>query len=82
MENSISSKPDSEMPFGKKNYRFMLIGLVVLLTGFVLMSIDNETFGFGFLGLTLGPLVVIAGFMVQFFAILQNDKPENNEKGK
>jgi uncharacterized RDD family membrane protein YckC len=79
MENSTTPPSNQEMAFGKKNYRFMLIGLVVLLTGFVLMSIDGETFGFGFLGLTLGPLVVIAGFMMQFFAILQNDKDENNK---
>ncbi|GAB4337638.1 MAG: hypothetical protein OHK0038_16120 [Flammeovirgaceae bacterium] len=75
MENSL--RPESKLPFGKKNYRLMLIGLAVLLTGFVLMSVDKETFGFGFLGLTLGPLVVMAGFAMQFFAILQNDEKKN-----
>lgn len=62
------------MPFGKKNYRIMLIGLAVLVLGFVIMSIDPEPFGFGFLGLTLGPLVVMSGFLIEIAAILYNPK--------
>lgn len=65
------------MPFGKKNYIIMLSGLAVLVLGFVIMSLDNKPYGFGFLGLTLGPIVVMAGFMIQFFAILHN--PEKNK---
>ncbi|MEM9831462.1 MAG: DUF3098 domain-containing protein [Bacteroidota bacterium] len=62
------------LPFGKKNYRLMLAGVVVVVLGFVLMSLDTEPYGFGFLGLTLGPLVVLVGFVIEFFAILS--KPE------
>ncbi len=64
----------STLPFGKKNYRLMILGIVVILIGFILMSLDGQDFGFGFLGLTLGPLVVFAGFVIGFFAILK--KPE------
>ena len=64
----------NRLPFGKKNYRLMLVGIVVVVLGFVLMSLDTEPYGFGFLGLTLGPLVVLAGFILEFFAILS--KPE------
>ena len=52
----------------------MLIGLAVLVLGFVIMSIDPEPFGFGFLGLTLGPLVVMSGFLIEIAAILYNPK--------
>ncbi|MEQ9442848.1 MAG: DUF3098 domain-containing protein [Cyclobacteriaceae bacterium] len=62
------------LPFGKKNYRLMLAGIAILIVGFVLMSLDSEPYGFGFLGITLGPLVVLTGFAVEFFAILT--KPE------
>lgn len=62
------------MPFGKKNYTIMLIGIALLIIGFVIMSIDPEPFGFGFLGLTLGPIVVMTGFMVEIVAILYNPK--------
>ncbi len=52
----------------------MLVGLAVLFVGFILMSLDSTTFGFGFLGLTLGPLVVFIGFMLQFVALLYKPK--------
>jgi len=62
------------LPFAKQNYYLMLAGLAVLFLGFILMSLDNTTFGFGFLGLTLGPVVVFAGFMMQFAALLYKPK--------
>ena len=62
------------LPFGKKNYQLMLAGILVVIIGFVLMSLDTEPYGFGFLGLTLGPLVVLAGFVIEFFAILSKPK--------
>ena len=65
---------NKRLPFGKKNYILMLSGLIVLILGFVIMSMDSEPFGFGFLGLTLGPLVVMAGFIIEIFAILHTPK--------
>lgn len=54
----------------------MLTGLAVLIAGLVVMSLDTEPYGFGFLGLTLGPIIVMAGFMIQFFAIMHNPKKD------
>ena len=62
------------MPFNNKNYKLMIIGIVVIVTGFVIMSVDGEEYGYGFLGLTLGPLVVLFGFIFQFFAIFHKEK--------
>lgn len=62
------------LPFGRQNYTLMLIGIGTILAGFFIMSLDKEEFGFGFLGLTLGPIVVMAGFMLEFFAILVRPK--------
>lgn len=64
------------LPFGKKNYRLMLAGLLVLIVGFITMSLDSETYGFGLLGLTIGPIIVMTGFVIQFFAILHNPKKD------
>jgi uncharacterized membrane protein HdeD (DUF308 family) len=61
----------SKLPFGKKNYQLMIIGVLTLVAGFVIMSSDTEQHGFGFLGLTLGPIVVMAGFIIEIFAILR-----------
>jgi len=62
---------ESKLPFGKKNYRWMIIGVLTLAAGFIIMSLDNKPHGFGFLGLTLGPIVVMAGFVIEIYAILQ-----------
>jgi uncharacterized membrane protein HdeD (DUF308 family) len=62
---------ESKLPFGKKNYQLMIIGVLTLVVGFVIMSSDSEQHGFGFLGLTLGPLVVMAGFIIEIFAIIK-----------
>ena len=62
------------LPFGKKNYILMLVGIAILIVGFTLMSMDAEPYGFGVLGLTVGPITVMIGFIVEFFAILT--KPE------
>lgn len=52
----------------------MVIGVIVLVVGFTIMTLDKEPYGFGFLGLTLGPLVVMAGFILEIFAILYTPK--------
>ncbi|HET7178641.1 MAG TPA: DUF3098 domain-containing protein [Terriglobia bacterium] len=59
-----------KLPFGKKNYQWMIAGILALVTGFTLMSLDAQPYGFGFLGLTLGPIIVLAGFIIEIFAIL------------
>ena len=58
-------------PFSAVNYKLMLTGIAIILAGFFIMSLDGEEFGFGFLGLTLGPLIVIGGFIFQFWAIFK-----------
>jgi hypothetical protein len=62
---------ETKLPFGKKNYQWMIIGLITLVIGFIIMSMDKEPHGFGFLGLTLGPIIVMAGFILEIYAILR-----------
>ena len=65
---------ENKLPFGKKNYQWMVIGIFTIILGFVIMSMDTEPHGFGFLGLTLGPIIVMAGFMIEIFAILHKPR--------
>tara|TARA_B100001250_G_scaffold43155_2_gene34045 strand:- start:2198 stop:2407 length:210 start_codon:yes stop_codon:yes gene_type:complete len=64
----------SNLPFDKSNYKIMIIGVICIALGFIIMTLDQEDYGFGFLGLTLGPIVVLLGFIIQFFAIFYNPK--------
>jgi len=66
------------MPFGKNNYQLIVFGVGVILLGFILMSLDQEEFGFGFLGLTLGPIILFLGFMIEFYAILRSPKKSDD----
>jgi|TARA_B100000530_G_C15925887_1_gene474930 uncharacterized membrane protein len=64
----------SNLPFNKNNYKLMIIGIVIIFSGFFIMTMDNEEYGYGFLGLTLGPIVVLFGFIFEFFAIFYKGK--------
>jgi len=69
---------------GKENYKLIIIGFVIILFGFLLMtggkSEDPNLFNadeiFSFRRITLAPLVVLAGFIFEIWAIMK--KPKEN----
>lgn len=63
-----------KLAFDRINYMLLLAGLAVLAIGFILMSLDSEPHGFGFLGITLGPIVVVIGFIIELVAILYRSR--------
>ena len=61
--------------FGPRNYRLMWAGLALLAAGFITMMFgDKANYGEDFVGITLGPLLLLAGFAVEFAAIMVRDK--------
>lgn len=65
--------------FGKKNYKFMLVGLGCIVLGFILMSgggsDDPNVFNpeiFSWRRIRLAPTLVLIGFGFQVYAILLN----------
>lgn len=78
VENSDDLKV---MPFGKQNYIIVLIGIALIALGFILMigggSNDPDVFNekmFNFQRLTLAPVLVLAGFVVEIVAIFWRKK--------
>jgi hypothetical protein len=65
---------ENRLVFKKINFLIMFAGLGLLVIGFLIMSMETALYGFGPLGLTVGPLLVIAGFLVQFLAIMYKPK--------
>ncbi len=59
--------------FGRLNYMLMIAGLVVLIIGFALMYGGKEDI-YSFRRITLAPIVVVAGFIIEVFAALVNSK--------
>lgn len=64
----------SKLPFRKRNYQLMAVGVLLLILGFTIMSLDKDPYGFGFMGITLSPIIVLVGFVVEIFAILYTPK--------
>ncbi|MFY0627837.1 MAG: DUF3098 domain-containing protein [Reichenbachiella sp.] len=62
------------LAFSKINYIIMILGVMTLALGLFIMTLDTEPYGFGFLGLTLGPIIVMLGFAIEFVAILYKPK--------
>jgi len=54
--------------FGRSNYMWMLIGLTLIVAGNILM-IGNEDI-YSFTKITLAPIVIMAGFLVEIYAIM------------
>lgn len=74
MKNKNSKKT---FVFQRKNYIFMIIGLVFIALGFILMSggasDDPNVFNpeiYNFRRIRLAPTLVLIGFAIQVFAIL------------
>ena len=62
------------MPFGKINYTLMIAGVVVVLLGMLVMAMDDSPNGQGVLGRTVSPLILLLGFVIEFFAIFYSPK--------
>jgi len=67
----------NKLVFDKINYQIMLAGVALIAIGFIIMMMETGEYGIGFLGLTLGPIVVVLGFAVEFVAILYKPKKKD-----
>ena len=69
---------------GKENYKLMAIGFAVIVVGFILLSgggsEDPNVFSediFSFRRLTIAPIVLLAGFIFEIYAIMKKPKDDN-----
>lgn len=83
-EKKRKEASESVFIFGKKNYKFMFIGLACIALGFILMagggSDDPNVFNpeiFNFRRIRLAPMLVLVGFGIQIYAILLNPNKTN-----
>ena len=73
--------------FTRENYKLLIIGLVIIIVGFLLMAggeaespdkFNPEVFSFR--RITLAPLVVLFGFAFEIYAIMKKPKEEKGDQ--
>ena len=78
-----ATAPHQNSPlFGKENYKWMLIGIVLIALGLFLMgggkSKDPNVFNpkevYSFTRITIAPILILGGFVIEIFAIFRKEK--------
>lgn len=77
----IAGDSNIAFAFGKENYQLLVLGLIVIIVGFLLMigggSDDPNVFSediFSFRRMTLAPILILAGYIIEIFAIMKKPK--------
>ena len=79
---TVKVKSSADLVFGRENYKWMLIGMGVMLLGFILMSggsmPDPNTWDpniiYSFRRITLAPFLILAGIVIEIYAIFITKK--------
>lgn len=81
------SEPKQQFAFSKENYKLLIIGVVIIVVGFILMigggAESPDKFNpeiFSFRRITLAPVVALAGFIFVIYAIMKKPKEESQEQ--
>jgi hypothetical protein len=82
----LPGSAENRFPFVKENYVIMIIGIIVLVIGYVLMvggrSPDPNQFYpdqvYSWRRITLAPIVIIIGFLVEIYAIMKRPKTKTD----
>jgi fumarate reductase subunit D len=87
MATKKDEKEKLNFALGRDNYKLLGLGFIIIVIGFLLMlggrsenpaEFSNDIFSFR--RITLAPLVVLAGFVFEIWAIMK--KPGNKEETK
>lgn len=81
-KEAINAVPEETHLFTKENYKWMLIGVVVMAIGFFLMaggkSTDPNVFNdnqiYSFRRITFAPILIVGGLVIEIFAIIKKPK--------
>ena len=85
---SKTSTGKENFALAKENYILLIIGFAIIVLGFILMiggksddpNVFNEEEIFSFRRITLAPLVVLAGFIFEIWAIMKKPKSSSDKK--
>lgn len=67
------------MVFVRKNYLLLLIGVLLVVVGYVIMALENEVDGF--ISLYIAPILILGGYLEIIYAILWRPKDQTAPSG-
>lgn len=65
----MTSNNKNNLPLNSTSVKILVVGILTMFIGFFVMTLDKEPFGFGFFGITLGPILVLIGVIVPIFSL-------------
>ena len=82
LQNSYMKEKKIVNIFDKQNYLLMIVGAVLILAGILLMiggkssdpTVFNKDEVYSFQRITLAPLLIVGGLVVEIFAIMKKPK--------
>jgi hypothetical protein len=84
MAKKEKEKKETGFALGKENYRLMAVGFALIVVGFILMagggSDDPYVFNpdiFSFRRLTVAPIILLIGFVLEIYAIMKKPKSDS-----
>jgi hypothetical protein len=63
-----------KFPLDSKSIYILITGIIIMVMGLFIMTLDNEPFGFGLLGITLGPIIVLIGVFIPIYSLFNFKK--------
>jgi hypothetical protein len=84
---TVQPKTEQTFLFDKENYMWMIGGVALIFIGFMLMSGGkspnphefNYSEIYSFRRITVAPIVVLLGFVIEVYAIMKKPKDTTNE---
>lgn len=81
-KNIEKNEGDNRVVFPRDNYKIMIAGIAIIVVGFLLMmggnSDDPNSFKpeevYSFRRITLAPIIIVSGLVVEIFAIMRRPK--------
>lgn len=87
--SSTKNKPSytGQLTFNKENYKWMLIGAIVIIVGMILLSggenkdpnVFDQNLVYSARRVTVAPIVILLGFVIEIIAVLKK-KPAGEDK--
>jgi len=83
---SKKNKGNENFALARENYILLVIGFAIIVLGFILMiggksedpTVFNEEELFSFRRITLAPIIVLAGFVFEIWAIMKKPRSKSN----